>query len=298
MRSPAVLLVAVIATATPSLALAADPPVRIASTAARARTSIELDGRDDEPAWKDAALIDAFRMTDPTEGGEARLRTVARILYDDSNLYVLVRAFDPHPDSIVALLSRRDVRTQSDHIRVMIDSYHDRRTGYSVHDEPGRCAARHLPVQRRNEDLSWDGVWDVKTIDRFARLDRRVPHSARASCASRRSPSTLRRDDHREVARSESDTSWPLLRRSQFGIVVAVRRCRAASSRYPTTRRLELRAVFGGSAISKRDTAVPASRARSVGTVGADLKLGLRRTSRSTRPSIPTSARSRPIPPS
>jgi len=34
-------------------------------------------------------------------------------------------AFDPHPDSILKILARRDSWTSSDMIWVMVDSYHD-----------------------------------------------------------------------------------------------------------------------------------------------------------------------------
>jgi hypothetical protein len=35
---------------------------------------------------------------------------VAKVAYDERNLYVFIRAYDPHPDSILAILARRDVR--------------------------------------------------------------------------------------------------------------------------------------------------------------------------------------------
>ena len=152
------LLVALVATIIPSTTFAEDPPPRIASAAARTRTPVNLDGRDDEPSWKEAAIIDAFRVFDPTEDGDPRFRTVTRIMYDNSNLYVHVRAFDPHPDSIVGLLSRRDVRTQSDYITVMIDSYHDRRTGYGFAVNPAGVQRDLYMYNDVVEDLSWDAV--------------------------------------------------------------------------------------------------------------------------------------------
>src|SRR4029450_8232643 len=82
-----------------------------------------LDGRDDEPVWKSAPVVDGFLQSRPSEGLPPGLRTEARVAYDAHNLYVFVRAFDPHPDSIVSLLSRRDEATASDHITLMIDSY-------------------------------------------------------------------------------------------------------------------------------------------------------------------------------
>ena len=47
---------------------------------------------------------------------------MARLAYDEHNLYAFIRAYDPHPDSIVSLLSRRDDQTASDQIMLMLDS--------------------------------------------------------------------------------------------------------------------------------------------------------------------------------
>ena len=81
------------------------------ATAIAAAPSPVLDGRDDDLAWRTAPAIDAFRQFHPAENGDPSFRTEARVVYDARNLYVMVRACDPHPDSILPLLSRRDVRT-------------------------------------------------------------------------------------------------------------------------------------------------------------------------------------------
>ena len=113
-------------------AIATAPPVPGATTVQATRTGVPpvLDGRDDDVIWRTAPAIDQFLEARPTEGAPARLRTEARVGYDEHNLYVFVRAFDPHPDSIVGLLARRDEETPSDYITLMLDPYHDRRTGY------------------------------------------------------------------------------------------------------------------------------------------------------------------------
>jgi hypothetical protein len=95
-----------------------------------------IDGRDDDAIWKTATPITGFRVFDPKENGDPTFPTEAKIGYDKQNLYVFTRMYDPHPDSIVALLSRRDVKTQSEQIKIMIDSYHDRRTGYEFATNP------------------------------------------------------------------------------------------------------------------------------------------------------------------
>src|SRR5689334_1670450 len=137
--------------------------VRAQAQAAEAKTAPVIDGSDADEAWKNAQPITAFRMFQPTENGEPRFRTEARVLNDAANIYVFVRAFDPHSDSIVSLLSRRDVKTQSDQIKVMFDSYHDHRTGYEFAVNPAGVKRDFYMYNDGNEDQSWDGVWDVAT---------------------------------------------------------------------------------------------------------------------------------------
>src|SRR2546423_2560961 len=61
-----------------------------------------IDGRDDDPIWKSATPITGFRVFDPKEDGDPTFQTEAKIGYDAQNIYVFVRMFDPHPDSIVS----------------------------------------------------------------------------------------------------------------------------------------------------------------------------------------------------
>ena len=133
------------------------------TTALRAVTPPRIDGKDSDPLWRNAQVIDGFRMFDPVEDGEPTMRTEARVAYDDRNLYVLVRAFDPHPDSITALLGRRDERTPSDYIRVIVDSYHDRRTGYAFMVNPAGVQRDIYLYNDSDEDVTWNAIWEVKT---------------------------------------------------------------------------------------------------------------------------------------
>ena len=144
------------------LAAQAEPEVPTAR-AVRAEQAPRLDGRDDDEVWQRAPITDDFRQFTPGEAMPARFRTTIRVAYDDRMLYVFVRAYDPRPDSIMALLSRRDVRTPSDWIKVVVDGYRDRRSGLQFMVNPAgvkRDATIYSDVQ---EDNSWDGVWDAAT---------------------------------------------------------------------------------------------------------------------------------------
>lgn len=138
-------------------------PVPTAVAAIRASTPPVLDRFDSDPAWANAPVISEFRVFRPTDGAMPKFRTEAKVVYDARDLYVLVRAYDPHPDSIVGLLARRDVSTPSDMITVFIDSYHDRRTGYEFDVNPVGVKTDYAIYQDGNEDPAWDGIWDVAT---------------------------------------------------------------------------------------------------------------------------------------
>ena len=62
-------------------------------------------------SWAAAPIANGFVQNDPREGTPATFDTEVRLLYDDRYLYILGRMYDPAPDSIISLLSRRDVRT-------------------------------------------------------------------------------------------------------------------------------------------------------------------------------------------
>src|SRR5688572_11740294 len=65
------------------------------ATASAAERPPIIDGRDDDPIWKSAAPITAFRVFDPKEDGDPTFQTEAKIGYDSENLYVFTRMFDP-----------------------------------------------------------------------------------------------------------------------------------------------------------------------------------------------------------
>src|SRR3954462_508645 len=198
-----------------SASVTVPPPTDTSATAVRAQAAPVIDGKDDDQAWKAAPLISGFQEWRPTEGKDARFRTEARIAYDASNLYVFVRAFDPHPDSILKLLERRDTFTSSDMIWLFVDSYHDRRTGYEFGVNPAGVKLDGAIYDDGNEDFAWDGVWDVATrIDSLGwTAEYRIPLSQMRYSRDREHTFGIIID--RDIYRYAERESWPLLRQSK-----------------------------------------------------------------------------------
>jgi hypothetical protein len=131
--------------------------------ATRITVSPVLDGRDHEPFWQTATRFSEFRQFEPRQGADPSFRTEFMVAHTERDLFVYVRAYDPHPDSIMRALTRRDVRGPSDQITVFIDSYNDRRTGFEFSVNPDGVKRDYAIFNDNQEDGSWNGVWDVAT---------------------------------------------------------------------------------------------------------------------------------------
>lgn len=124
-----------------------------------------LDAKLDEPAWQRAPVArDQFTQSWPNPGKPGTDPTEVRVLYDDDAIYVGLRMFDSHPDSIAAQLARRDAGgIYSDWAHVIIDSYHDRRTAFRFSVNPKGVQKDVYSSNDNQEDTNWDAVWDVAT---------------------------------------------------------------------------------------------------------------------------------------
>ncbi|MGH7702936.1 MAG: DUF5916 domain-containing protein [Gemmatimonadales bacterium] len=142
----------------------AAPPAGAELRAAPVSVPVRLDGRLDEEAWAMIDSISDFRQREPREGEPATERTVLRLLYDRTALYVSFRCFDRDPTGIRARQLRRDADPEGDDfVTVLIDSYHDRRGAFLFGTNPNGV---HYDLQLEgvdNENLDWNGIWDVAT---------------------------------------------------------------------------------------------------------------------------------------
>jgi len=122
---------------------------------------IRVDGRLDEAAWASAPAATDFVQQRPNDGAAATERTEARVLYTADAIYVGMRMYDAHPDSIMAQLTRRDQGLTSDGARVFIDSYNDKRTAFAFGLNPRGVKEDFLRYDDGSgQDWGWDAVWD------------------------------------------------------------------------------------------------------------------------------------------
>ena len=191
----------------------ADAPPRV-MRATRRTTPIIIDGKLDDAAWASAEPSGAFVQSFPNPGVAAPDQTQVRILYDDDALYVGIRLFDAHPDSIAAGLARRDATAAtgiySDWAHLVIDSYHDRRTAFRFSTTPRGVQKDVYMSNDLNEDLNWDAVWQVGTrIDSLGWVaEFRIPFSQLRFGGDSANGRVWGLQLQREIARRNERDTW------------------------------------------------------------------------------------------
>jgi hypothetical protein len=123
-----------------------------------------IDGDLSDPSWAKAAMIDEFRQRTPEPGAPATERTVARLMFDDNNLYIGIYAYDSDPDQLVLRTLQRDGQVWSgDNIFVTLDPGPTWRNAYTF--QIGASGGRQdaLRLNNTRELNAWDTIWSVQT---------------------------------------------------------------------------------------------------------------------------------------
>ncbi|UCC71387.1 MAG: carbohydrate binding family 9 domain-containing protein [Gemmatimonadota bacterium] len=127
--------------------------------AVRTAAAPTIDGAIEEGEWKDAAIAENFIQFQPHVGEPSVVFSQALVMYDSTALYVAFRLYDSEPPT--AQLTRRDAELMSDDAAViLLDSHHDRRSGYFfVTNALGTQADGQIRDDGRTVDETWDATW-------------------------------------------------------------------------------------------------------------------------------------------
>ena len=278
-RTPAGLAAATLVAITfAEIAAATGAPATLLHEAVQiaASSPIVVDGKLTEAVWTEAPSISEFVQRDPAEGVPPSQRTDARIAFDETSLYIAVHAYDTEPHRIVGMLTRRDQRSPSDWIKVVVDSYFDRRSAYEFGVNPVGVKVDRYYYNDGASDDSWDAVWDVEVArdGEGWSAEFKIPFSQLRFRNTEGGPVGVAIT--REVGRLAETSTWPLLSRNANGYVsqfAEVRGIRMAG----TPKKLELLPYTLGSV--NRDPASDnplTERTDPAGSVGLDLKYALR----------------------
>lgn len=151
-------------------------PKRVYTTSRLSGLAPVIDGKLEDDAWFVGVWSGDFSQQLPQEGVAPSRLTELKILYDDVNLYVAIKAYDD-PSDVDLRRGKRD-EFYGDMVGICFDSYHDYRTGFEFNITASGSKVDQI-LLNNNNDLSWNAVWDGKTaiLDSMWTAEMRIPLS-------------------------------------------------------------------------------------------------------------------------
>jgi hypothetical protein len=120
-----------------------------------------IDGVLDDACWQSGVWAGDFTQWIPKEGAKPSQPTEVKVIYDDKNIYVAIKAWDSEPDKIQRKAGRRD-EFEGDGLGICFDSYHDHRTGFEFDMTAAGQKLDAIVTNPGNSDFNWNAVWDGK----------------------------------------------------------------------------------------------------------------------------------------
>jgi hypothetical protein len=177
-----------LAAATPQRYSGRDGQITVAIP--RIQTDVTIDGRLDEPVWRDAALLTGFSLYQPADGRPAPDSTDVRVWYSPTAIYFGIRAYEPR-DQVAATQADRDRIAADDNVEIHLDTFHERNRAFVFIVNPFGVqadgtkseAGGFIPgsnVMPGQNDLSADFIWQSKghVTDWGYEVEVRIPFSS------------------------------------------------------------------------------------------------------------------------
>jgi len=145
-----------------------NPGGSTALAAASIAEEMQLDGALNEPAWRNAAVVELIQQS-PRPGEATPYRTSVRVVVAKDSLYFGFECEDPEPSRIaIHTMDRDGILEGDDSVAIVLDTYGDRRSGYFFRSNAAGARIDGLVSDPEHPSTDWDGIWDVRT----ARSDR------------------------------------------------------------------------------------------------------------------------------
>lgn len=156
------------------------------TSALRIENQIKIDGNLSEMEWLSAPNAENFIQNTPDPGKSPTERTVVKILYDNTALYIGAILYDSNPDSILNQLTERDELGNTDWFGVALDTYQDGNNGVGFITTPSgiQLDTKYSALSEGGDfldgDNNWDAVWDAEAriTDQGWEVEIKIPYSA------------------------------------------------------------------------------------------------------------------------
>jgi hypothetical protein len=244
---------------------------------------VTIDGILDEESWNIAEPVTGFLQYEPVEGDLPSQKTEVKMLFGEAALYIGAVMYD-NPSEIEQAMGRRDEYNRADWFMVSIDSYFNRRMGYTF---AVSAAGVQMDGQRsgggggpggggpRGLDNSWDAIWhsEVRVTDFGWTAEIRIPYSQLRFSTDNQ---TWGVHYTRRIARSGEILEWPVVGRTErtnlvanYGLVTEIRDIEPR-------RNIQIRPYILSRLDTRESLVNPGSRSDTYAyDIGGDIKIGL-----------------------
>ena len=149
--------------------------------AAKAQSSIKIDGKIDDEQWINVPIAKNFIERTPNNGTPEPLnqKTEVKILYDDVGIFIAAKMYDSEPGKIAKELVERDNVGNDDLFGVVINGYNDKQQSLEFIVMPTGVQYDAKITNDNGEDSSWNGVWQsaAQIDDDGWSVEMRIPYS-------------------------------------------------------------------------------------------------------------------------
>jgi hypothetical protein len=193
---------------------------RVYRTVRIAGEAPQIDGHLGDACWEEGCWSGNYLQHIPMEGAPPSQNTEIKVLYDDRNIYVAIRAYDTEPEKIDRRVGKRDAFA-GDIVGICFDSYYDHRTGFEF-DLTASGSKIDLLLQNDGWDTNWDAVWygEVGLEDSAWTAEMRIPLNQLRY--NNREEQIWGMHAWRWINRNQEESQWNLMPRDNPGLLYSI----------------------------------------------------------------------------
>jgi len=141
------------------------PETPLEIRAVRTTEGIKIDGKLTEAAWQKAPVTKDFFRVEPRQGGKYQYQTLARLMFDEKNLYVGVYCADSLGKKGIRVQDlRRDFNWgENDIFGIQLDPQNLKQYCVSFQTTPYGNQRDLQNFNDTNTDNNWNALWSVRT---------------------------------------------------------------------------------------------------------------------------------------
>lgn len=143
--------------------------------------AMQIDGELNETAWKNTDKSSPFWQYFPSDSISAKYQTTIQIAYDETTLYVGIRAEAVDNDFVVSSLRRDFSAVRNDNVSIVFDTFNDGTNGFGFGITPYGVRREFLVssggASIENFNFAWDVKWqgESKIYDSYFTAEMAIP---------------------------------------------------------------------------------------------------------------------------